>query len=357
MSIGESSESTTVHENAPFSQKKNPLPFFILFLVILILSFMAGYYLPTDFDTDLRVLTARGTLLLSTFFNLETFSESATLISIEGKWLDIVSECTASNYLLIFSAAILAWPVSARKKLFGLLAGLPLIILLNLLRIVFLGWVGGNYSQWFDFFHLYLWEGGFALVVVLLWIGWLHLPTDGFQRFIFFKGRETSPFRWFPRIALLLFLIALMVLFSDEYQRVVASGSEWLISSFGFDGISVRSKGLRLMIVISHKQFREVWAGIYYLFPFILLMALFPVFPRRGDRLPALRGVLVRLVSGLLLLTLLQLLFVMVYFLIIAKGGQSWQMVFTDTTARLAPVVVWALIAFRWRRPVDVEEP
>ncbi len=101
-------------------------------------------------------------------------------ISVEGKLVvfsgfavKIIDECTGIYEMLIFSAAVLAFPTSWGKKLVGLLMGNPLIYLFNVLRIAMLIVVGRYYPSAFDFMHLYFWQATMIVMITSVWLLWI----------------------------------------------------------------------------------------------------------------------------------------------------------------------------------------
>jgi len=51
--------------------------------------------------------------------------------------------------------------------------GTMVLFLINVIRIAVLGLVGAHAPQVFDFIHIYLWQGLFALLVVAAWVAWV----------------------------------------------------------------------------------------------------------------------------------------------------------------------------------------
>ena len=96
-----------------------------------------------------------------------------SVIVLGGKTFQVIDECTGVFEMLIFIAAIVSYPASLRKKLLGVLFGVPAIYAFNLLRIVFLALVAVYWVQSFRFFHLYFWQVSMVLVIAVLWLIWL----------------------------------------------------------------------------------------------------------------------------------------------------------------------------------------
>ena len=80
--------------------------------------------------------------------------------------------CDAVEPTWLFCAAVLAFPAALVKKLWGILAGIVVLQLLNLVRILTLYWIGAHLTGFFNTAHLELWPVVFILVAILLFVGW-----------------------------------------------------------------------------------------------------------------------------------------------------------------------------------------
>ena len=69
-------------------------------------------------------------------------------------------------------AAILAFPGSFRNKLAGMMAGLVILQLLNLVRIVTLYLIGTHFPSFFASAHLEIWPTLFILMAIAIFVGW-----------------------------------------------------------------------------------------------------------------------------------------------------------------------------------------
>ncbi len=88
--------------------------------------------------------------------------------------VNIRNGCNGLETLLIFGAAVLAFPASWRARLAGLAAGAVLIQLVNLVRVVALYLTGAYLPRLFDASHTVVWQTLVILFGVLLWVGWAH---------------------------------------------------------------------------------------------------------------------------------------------------------------------------------------
>jgi exosortase/archaeosortase family protein len=106
-------------------------------------------------------------------------SSSGTHVTFHGFTMEIILECTGLHYAAIFAAAVLAFQggtVSNKAK--GLLAGIGLIFVINLLRLGMLGVIGHYSIDIFSFMHLSLWHALFTFMVLFFWIVWVNGKFD-----------------------------------------------------------------------------------------------------------------------------------------------------------------------------------
>jgi exosortase/archaeosortase family protein len=88
----------------------------------------------------------------------------------------IVSEdCTGWKSMLFLTALICAVPlVPLKKRLAGLAAGISVIYLGNLFRVVLVVLVWRGYGLSFaGAIHDYFWQAGLILLVLVIWLSWL----------------------------------------------------------------------------------------------------------------------------------------------------------------------------------------
>jgi len=325
--------------------------FTVIFFSAIIFSFMAGYFMPAALDDHLRGLTSSGAIFLARLFGLDAFIEPHHIISIEGKRLSIVSECSAIGYIFIFVSAVMAFPSSFSKKISGLLLGVPLIIFLNLFRIVTLGWTGGHFPSYFDLAHTVLWEGGFVVITFLVWAGWLKgLFELRIFRLNVLSGLFLKRDFQIRLLSLLVILSLFLAFYYEDYQKFIALWAERLIYTVGYEGVVVRADGSVFVIAFSRNHFKEFWAGSCYMLPFIVLVLLFPRIGMNGkEEIVPQRETIFKLISGSVLMTVFQIISVFLFFVLVKEGKSGWPLATVDAIARLSPAMVWLALAYCWR--------
>jgi exosortase/archaeosortase family protein len=101
---------------------------------------------------------------------------AGTVLYVPGAFAyDINIGCTGLLPAAVLAVAILASPGARRAKQRGLVVGVPLLLTVNLLRLVHLFYLGIHSPRHFVLAHTLLWEGTmvlFSFVTWLLWTRW-----------------------------------------------------------------------------------------------------------------------------------------------------------------------------------------
>jgi exosortase/archaeosortase family protein len=125
-----------------------------------------------DLLTPLSRLTAQTVLALIHLAGLDAVRISNLILHPDGFVYDIHYRCTGFLPIAFLCVSILVYPGGLRTKTAGLAVGVPLLVLLNLIRLVHLFYIGIYNPAIFDFAHSVLWQGLMILAVFGLWIAW-----------------------------------------------------------------------------------------------------------------------------------------------------------------------------------------
>ena len=99
-------------------------------------------------------------------------TQDASIINAGGFGAIVAAECTAIDILLVFSAAVLMWPVSLRAKAAAILLLVPILVVLNLVRVISLLLTGIGFPEHFDTVHLKIWQPAMLLAALAMWLLW-----------------------------------------------------------------------------------------------------------------------------------------------------------------------------------------
>lgn len=120
----------------------------------------------------LTTLTANITFVLLKLIGMDVVREASVIFQPGGFSYEIYFRCTGFLPVACLTVSILAHSGCLRHKLIGLAVGIPLLILLNLVRLVHLFIIGVTRPDLFDFAHSVLWESAIILAVIGCWFIW-----------------------------------------------------------------------------------------------------------------------------------------------------------------------------------------
>ena len=160
----------------PLPPWKNPAYRFVFLFLVYLGAIAYGY--PKFRERYVWVLdamavwTAKIEYHLFSCFDLRV-TTSKKIVAYNGFAIRIIEECTGVYEILIFAAAVLAFPTTWSKKVAGLGMGVPILYAFNVIRIAVLMLVGKHYPQHFDFMHLYFWQATLILMITSVWLLWI----------------------------------------------------------------------------------------------------------------------------------------------------------------------------------------
>lgn len=96
---------------------------------------------------------------------------------INGFSILIDSGCNGIEPIIVYFAAIVAFPATIGAKCYGILAGSLTIQILNILRVITLFYLGQWNQAAFNWAHLYLWQALIILDALVVWLIWLRVAT------------------------------------------------------------------------------------------------------------------------------------------------------------------------------------
>ena len=168
--------------DVPFWRKnRRELTFLVLFVVLLAGSFTL---ISLNWVNDHVIEPFTGGIAKVSGATLDLLGQDVrmqgTIIRGRKFAVNIRNGCNGVEAMLIFLAAVLAFPAPWRARLLGLALGAVAIQAVNLVRVVALYLTGAYFPSWFDASHTVIWQTVVILFSVLLWILWanrLAAPT------------------------------------------------------------------------------------------------------------------------------------------------------------------------------------
>jgi exosortase/archaeosortase family protein len=122
---------------------------------------------------EFMVITARITGFMLNLIGQGVAVKDILVISSQFSF-QIVDLCTAIMPMMIFTAAVLAYPSRLKEKALGLIIGLAGIFLINQIRLVSLFFIGAYLPGLFETAHLLVWQSLMILLAIGLWMIWVY---------------------------------------------------------------------------------------------------------------------------------------------------------------------------------------
>jgi exosortase/archaeosortase family protein len=146
--------------------------FAVLFIIAATITaaLMAQQY--TAFSSFARTVTIPSTMALGSFMGL-SMTSNADILMVNGFAMKIINQCTALNYIIILTLAILLYTRHTLKyRLAGVVIATLCVLFANSVRLIVTGMTGTVSLKAFNFVHEYLWVALFALLVCGIWKVW-----------------------------------------------------------------------------------------------------------------------------------------------------------------------------------------
>lgn len=147
--------------------------FVITFFTLAVLFDSAVWYLgKQEYLAFFDIFTSSVVTGLIHLSGLQALQDSNTIYLAHSVWV-VTIECTAIQIMTIYTAFVLAYPASVRAKGLALLAGLPFIFGMNILRLWVMAWIDKLAPNFSATYHNYVWQVAFIIMVILLWLVWI----------------------------------------------------------------------------------------------------------------------------------------------------------------------------------------
>jgi exosortase H (IPTLxxWG-CTERM-specific) len=153
---------------------KGPVLRFVLKFGILMILFY-GLLATPYFDQALYSYLVANAWLSNALLDALGQNTHVSGITIQSPQFAVTIErgCDAVEPTWLFCAAIFSFRAPLTRKLLGIVAGIVLLQVLNLVRIVNLFWIGMHWPNIFNSAHMEIWPTAFIIAAIVLFIGWI----------------------------------------------------------------------------------------------------------------------------------------------------------------------------------------
>ena len=150
--------------------------FVVLYIIYMLLAFMLIEYEGVKNFLHLDAIYTGSVVWLSThliaLLGIDV-TASGAFLHLKNAIMEVKFGCNGLEAILLYCAAVLAFPASWKQRLWGILLGSMLLQIFNLLRIALLAWVLEYHYGIFDIMHEYITQSimiAIAFVVFLLYL-------------------------------------------------------------------------------------------------------------------------------------------------------------------------------------------
>jgi len=169
----------TDRQEEPTLKNKQFLKVGLLFCCVAVgLDFVVWYLSRHEYLAFLDIFTSIVLTNLLHLSGLQAIRDSNTIYLANSEWV-VATECTGIFITTIFSSFILVYPSSVKAKCIALLTGIPFIFGANILRLFMMAWIDYLQPQYTKYFHDYVWQVLFIVMVVFMWLVFVDKVVTG----------------------------------------------------------------------------------------------------------------------------------------------------------------------------------
>lgn len=243
------------------------------FVLLALVSYVAATMLPDSLMEPISSYTAGAAAAILGLFGAKS-SVAGTIVTCGAFKADIIPECTSIFMVGLFCSFVLAAPASIREKALGLCGGIPLLTLVNLVRIALVVAAGARFPALFEYIHVYL--GQIAMIfavfaVCLVWFGSVTaVPSFGALPPFALRFAAWSALLFFPWLHLNRWYVQLgdhlvRAVFSlFDYQLIISYHHELYYQTFNLIGLAALI--LASGSLTPSEKMRGLFTGLFILF-------------------------------------------------------------------------------------------
>lgn len=153
---------------------KVPLLFCFLVTVLIFLSLIVAQKGYMFFFEVFNSKVATGLIHLS---GIEAKTDDNIIYLGNAVW-KIDTECTALTIMIIFASFVMVYPAALKPKGMAVLTGIPFIFGANMARLLIMAWIDKLKPEYSNYFHDYLWQVVFIIMIVFMWIIWIEMVVN-----------------------------------------------------------------------------------------------------------------------------------------------------------------------------------
>ncbi len=157
--------------------KKYPVFFFILsFLLIFMILYRVIYspLLTAHFHPLLIRFNTYTSGRIISWFEEGMIIYKSSILSDKFS-IRVIFDCCAIEPVLIYTSAVISYPLRVKSKIIGLILGIPTLLIINIIRIISLYFFGAYYGHLvMQRMHLDVWQVLIIIISLTLFLFWIY---------------------------------------------------------------------------------------------------------------------------------------------------------------------------------------
>jgi exosortase family protein XrtM len=148
--------------------------FFFGFIVLFLLLLTAQYFTisyTSPFMVDIMTIRVSSILINVITPGEKTVVQGGAIIG--GATVDVMRGCEGVEGMLIVIAAVCAFTARIRSKIYGIIGGILIVYVFNLLRIIGLYYINRYRPDLFDMMHIYVGQTVIIIISLIYFIFWV----------------------------------------------------------------------------------------------------------------------------------------------------------------------------------------
>ncbi len=155
--------------------------FIVLYILYMLLAFMLIEYDNIKNLLNLDAFYTGSVVWLSThligLLGINVTANGAFL-HLKSAVMEVKFGCNGLEAILLYCAAVLAFPASWKQRVWGIVLGSTLLQIFNLMRIALLAWVLEYHRSLFDMMHEYITQSIMIAIAFIIFLIYLQYVTD-----------------------------------------------------------------------------------------------------------------------------------------------------------------------------------
>ncbi len=158
--------------------------FLLLYILYMVIAFILVDYEPIRELLRLDEFYTSAVVTLSAWLieliDINVIADGA-MLKLNGAIMHVKFGCNGLEAILLFIAAVLAYPASWRVRFIGIVAGSSVLQVLNIIRIALLAWVLEYYPQNFALMHEYVTQSIMIALAFILFLIYLQVAENEYK--------------------------------------------------------------------------------------------------------------------------------------------------------------------------------